>query len=231
MDSYGAWIKMIVPQKEPCWATSIGFLGWWPSPSRFSIAWLAHILPTSWRCPVVKRWKKACCCIGCCKGQGAADWACWEPFDREQDGSGSVPINILSIVFKLPHIPVNSCYAWGTQRHRMCIYSIVLFQDTRIKQWYHFCIKMNAAAGCTTVTQSPQAFESPEHEPCATVELRVNLLSLMRLQFSACAHRQPRKRRWGLNYKGPLSREEQCVWNQCFGRKRKQIRAKISFGR
>lgn len=29
---------------------------------------------------------------------------------------------------------------------------------------------MNAVVGCVTVTQSPQAFESPEHEPWATVE-------------------------------------------------------------
>lgn len=51
----------------------------------------------------------------------------------------------------------------------MYIYGTVLFQDTRRKLWYHFCIKMNAATGCVTVTQSPQAFESPEHEPWATV--------------------------------------------------------------
>lgn len=170
--------------------------------------------------------------MGSCKGHGAAETACWEPFDSKQDGSGSVPINSLSIVSKLPHTPVNACHAWGTQRHRMYIYSIVLFQDMKRKQWYHFCIKMNVAVGCVTVTQSPQAFESSEHEPWVTVGADSEFaLSLMWLQFSAYTHRQPRKQWQGINYKGALSREEQCVWNQCFGRKRKQISVKISFSR
>lgn len=56
-------------------------------------------------------------------------------------------------------------------------------------------------------------------------------LNLMQLHFSECAHTQARERQQGLNYKGALSREEQCVWNKCFGRKGKQIRAKISFSR
>lgn len=94
----------------------------------------------------------------------------------------------------------------------MYIYSIVLFQDMKRKQWYHFCIKMNVAGGCVTVTHSPQAFESSEHEPWAAVGTDSEFaLSLTRLQFSAYTHRQPRKQWQGINYKGALSRKEQCV--------------------
>lgn len=94
----------------------------------------------------------------------------------------------------------------------MYIHGIVLFHDMKRKQWYHFCVKMNVAVGCMTVTQSPQALESSDHEPWATVGADSEFaLHLMRLQFSAYAHRQSRKHWQGLNYKGALSREEQCV--------------------
>lgn len=122
------WIKRIVPQKGSCCATSVGFPGWHPSLGKFSVDWLVHIFPTSWRCPGIRRWKTAPCYRGALRRQHVP----------ATDGVGSSSRGP-GCVRKWPqqHAGVLSCsgslvspfHCWGTQSHR--IHMAQLYSKTK----------------------------------------------------------------------------------------------------
>lgn len=179
----------------------------------------------------MKNKKKAHYCLGNCKRQCVPKPSALEVLrqGRKQVRECTQEQTYSPWMFKLQDHPYKLLFCLrdpkAQNRH-----SAALFRDVRRKQWDYSC--KNECSFWRPWLETHRPRKRSAHEPWAGawVESEVSS-SLMRRQFSEPTPSQARQCQQGPNYKGALSREEQCLWNQCFGRKGKQICAKSSFSR